>query len=105
VLSIWPTLNYPQLNNPTIGDATGTSLVLGGGPPLTSTAQTGSGSIVMSTYPTINTPFINGTITLNQQSVQSKATAGAAAPLPRTPSGYILLNIGDRVIKIPFYNN
>jgi len=105
VLSIWPTLNYPQLTNPTIGDATGTSLALGGGPPLNSTAQTGAGSIVMSTYPTINTPFINGTITLNQQSIQSNATAGVAAPLPRTPGGYILLNIGDRVIKIPFYNN
>jgi hypothetical protein len=96
--------NSPQLKNPSIGDATGTSLALGGGPPLTSTAQTGSGSVVMSTFPTINTPFINGTITLNQQSIESKATAGGAEPLPQTPSGYILLNLGNRIVKIPFYN-
>jgi hypothetical protein len=96
--------NSPQLKNPAIGDATGNSLTLGGGPALTSTAQTGSGSIVMSTFPTINAPFINGTITLNQQSVEAKATAGVAAPLPRVPSGYLLLYIDNRLIKIPFYN-
>jgi hypothetical protein len=104
VLSTWPTLNYPQLNNPNIGVATGTSLVLGNGPPLTSTAQTGSGSIVMSTNPTIITPFIDGTVTLNSQAIQLGASAGAASPLPRTPSGYIILNIGNQTVKIPFYN-
>lgn len=104
VLSISPTLNSPQLKNPAIGVATGTSLALGDGPPLISTAQTGSGSIVMSTFPTINTPFINGMITLNHQAVEPRATAGVAAPLPQTPSGYLLLNIGDRLVKIPFYN-
>lgn len=96
--------NSPQLSNPGIGDATGTSLTLNGGAPLTSTAQTGSGSIVMSTFPTINKPFINGTITLNQQLIESRATPGVAVPLPQTPSGYLLLNLGDRVIKVPFYN-
>ena len=96
--------NSPRLKNPMIGDATGNSLAMGGGPPLTSTAQTGSGSIVKSTFPTINTPFINGTIILNQQSVQPRATAGLATALPQTPSGYLLLNINNQLVKIPFYN-
>lgn len=104
VLSISPALDSPQLKDPNIGVATGTSLALGGGPPLTSTGQTGSGSIVMSTYPTINIPFINGRITLNQQAVESTAKPGGAAPLPKAPSGYLVFNIGDSLVKIPFYN-
>ena len=84
------------------------------GPALQTSNQTGTGDLVLSTWPTLNSPqlkdptidtlFINGMVTLNQQSIETAATAGVAAPLPRTPSGYILVNIDGRVVKIAFYN-
>lgn len=52
------TLTSPTLTNPTIGEAKGTTLVLGGGTPLTTTSQTGTGSIVMSNNPQLISPNI-----------------------------------------------
>ena len=52
------TLTTPTLNNPNIGDATGSTLVLGGGTPLGTTNQNGTGRIVMDNSPTLITPNI-----------------------------------------------
>lgn len=52
------TLTSPTLNNPNIGDAVGTTLRLGGGAPLGTTDQIGSGRIVMDNGPTLISPNI-----------------------------------------------
>jgi len=52
------TLTSPTLTNPSIGAAVGTTLVLGGGSPLGTTNQTGTGRIVMDNTPTLITPNI-----------------------------------------------
>ncbi|MDP2413455.1 hypothetical protein [Daejeonella sp.] len=52
------TLTSPTLTNPSIGAAVGTTLVLGGGTPLGTTNQTGTGRIVMDNTPTLITPNI-----------------------------------------------
>jgi hypothetical protein len=52
------TLTSPTLTNPSIGAAVGTTLVLGGGTPLGTTNQTGTGRIVMDNTPTLITPDI-----------------------------------------------
>ncbi|KAI9550468.1 hypothetical protein GHT06_003645 [Daphnia sinensis] len=52
------TLISPSLVSPTIGDAVGSSLVLGGGSSLNTTNQTGTGSIVMSKDAQLVTPNI-----------------------------------------------
>lgn len=52
------TLTSPKLITPTIGDAIGTTLVLGAGTPLTTTNQTGTGSIVMSNGAQLVSPNI-----------------------------------------------
>jgi hypothetical protein len=52
------TLTSPVLTNPSIGDATGTTLKLGGGTPLTTTNQTGTGVIVMSNNAQLTAPNI-----------------------------------------------
>lgn len=48
----------PSFTTPNIGAATGTSLALGGGTALTSTNQTGTGSLVLATTPTLTTPVL-----------------------------------------------
>jgi hypothetical protein len=52
------TLTSPTLTDPSIGAAVGTTLVLGGGTPLGTTNQTGTGRIVMDNTPTLITPNI-----------------------------------------------
>lgn len=52
------TLTSPTLTNPSIGAAVGTTLVLGGGTPLGTTNQTGTGRIVLENTPTLITPNI-----------------------------------------------
>jgi hypothetical protein len=52
------TLIAPKLVSPLIGDAEGTSLILGGGTPLITTNQTGTGSIVMSSGAQLVSPKI-----------------------------------------------
>lgn len=52
------TLIAPELVSPLIGDAEGTSLILGGGTPLITTNQTGTGSIVMSSGAQLVSPKI-----------------------------------------------
>jgi hypothetical protein len=52
------TLTSPTLTDPSIGAAVGTTLVLGGGTPLGTTNQIGTGRIVMDNTPTLITPNI-----------------------------------------------
>jgi len=48
----------PTLVTPVLGVATGTSLALGGGTPLTTTNRTGSGNLVLATSPALTGPDI-----------------------------------------------
>lgn len=56
----------PVFTTPSLGAAIGTSLSLGGGTALTTTNQTGSNNIVLSTAPSITNPSITGTDSGNE---------------------------------------
>jgi hypothetical protein len=86
------TLTSPTLTNPSIGAAVGTTLVLGGGTPLGTTNQVGTGRIVMDNSPTLITPNIGvatgtsldlggGTVTAAQFSGNA-ATVSAVGGVP-----------------------
>lgn len=62
---------------PVLGAATGTSLALGGGTALTNTNQTGTGSIVLATSPTLVTPALGvATATsVNKVTITAPATS------------------------------
>jgi hypothetical protein len=86
------TLTSPTLTNPSIGAAVGTTLVLGGGTPLGTTNQVGTGRIVMDNRPTLITPNIGvatgtsldlggGTVTAAQFSGNA-ATVSAVGGVP-----------------------
>lgn len=63
----------PTLVTPNIGVATGTSLALGGGISLATTNQTGTGSLVLATSPTITTAVL-GSSTATTQAPSDNST-------------------------------
>jgi hypothetical protein len=81
------TYNSPQLVTPNIGVATGTSLNLGGTGTLSTTAQSGTGSLVMTTNANLTTPTVttltdNGTSQLKRvRFTQATAYSGADAAI------------------------
>lgn len=66
VLATAPTISNPTLTTPTLGVASGTSLALGGGTPLTTTNQTGTGNLVLQASPTLT-----GTVTVDNITITS----------------------------------
>ncbi len=69
------TLTSPTLTSPSIGAAIGSQLVLNNGSALTTTNQTGTGSIVMSTSPSIATATLTGTTTTSDINATGTITA------------------------------
>ncbi len=70
------TLTSPTMTTPTLGVASGTTLSLGGGTPLATTNQSGTGNLVLANNaaigtPTLTSPKINGGIANNGSGFQT----------------------------------
>ena len=80
--------NTPALVTPDIGVATGTSLALGGGAALTTTARTGTGDLVLASSPTIVTPTVASFANSNHD--HSNSAGGGTLTHTAFPAGAVV---------------